>query len=188
MVSIQSPPKPSLTEFLQLPETKPASEYIEGQIHQKPMPKGKHSAIQTLLAPAINQVGIPKRVAHAFTELRCTFGGRSIVPDLSVFTWQRIPLDANGEIENTFELAPDWIIKILSPDQSPIRVIDNILFCLNHGTALGWLIAPDDRSVMVFRPSQQPEVHQGEEPLAVLSILGEWQLSATEIFSWLSLI
>lgn len=37
-------------------ETKPASEYIDGRIYQKPMPEGKHSTIQTELASAINQV------------------------------------------------------------------------------------------------------------------------------------
>jgi Uma2 family endonuclease len=94
------------------------------------MPKGKHSAIQTFLASAINQVGIPKKSVRAFTELRCTFGGRSLVPDITVFSWQKIPLDTNGEIENTFEIAPDWTIEILSPEQSPSRVIDKILFCL----------------------------------------------------------
>ena len=84
MTTIQSPPKLSLTEFLELPETKPPSEYINGQIYQKPMPKGKHSALQTFLPPAINQVAIPQRIARVFTELRCTFGGRSMVPDLTV--------------------------------------------------------------------------------------------------------
>lgn len=187
MASTQSPPKLSLAEFLQLPETKPASEYINGQIYQKPMPKGKHSRLQTRFSAEINQVSELQRLACAFTELRCTFGGRSLVPDITVFTWQRIPLDVNGEIENIFEIAPDWVIEILSPDQSPIRVIDNILFCLNHGTKLGWFIAPDDRSVMLFRPNQQPEVYQGEEPLPVLSLLGEWQLSPAEVFSWLNL-
>ncbi len=38
----------TLAEFLQLPETKPASEYIDGKIIQKPMPQGKHSAIQSV--------------------------------------------------------------------------------------------------------------------------------------------
>jgi len=32
----------TLEEFLKLPETKPASEYINGAIEQKKMPKGKH--------------------------------------------------------------------------------------------------------------------------------------------------
>lgn len=35
----------SLTEFLLLPETKPANEYINGEIFQKIMPKDKHSEL-----------------------------------------------------------------------------------------------------------------------------------------------
>jgi Uma2 family endonuclease len=35
-------PKLSLEEFLELPETKPASEFIAGEIIQKPMPKTRH--------------------------------------------------------------------------------------------------------------------------------------------------
>lgn len=40
----------TLEEFLKLPETKPASEYIDGQIIPKIMPQGKHSVIQAELA------------------------------------------------------------------------------------------------------------------------------------------
>jgi Uma2 family endonuclease len=43
----------SLEEFLALPETKPASEYLDGKIIQKPMPKGKHSTIQGELIIAL---------------------------------------------------------------------------------------------------------------------------------------
>ncbi|WP_338017115.1 Uma2 family endonuclease [Myxacorys almedinensis] len=39
----------TLEEFLKLPETKPASEYFNGQISQKPMPQGKHSTVQRVL-------------------------------------------------------------------------------------------------------------------------------------------
>ncbi len=109
---------PTLEEFLKLPETKPAREYIDGIIYQKPMPQGKHSRLQTRLSTAINQAGEPKKLALALTELRCTFAGRSIVPDIAVFEWQRIPLDENGQIANRFEIPPDWTIEILSPEQS----------------------------------------------------------------------
>ncbi|RUS95197.1 hypothetical protein DSM107003_33970 [Trichormus variabilis SAG 1403-4b] len=81
----------TLEEFLKLPETEPPSEYIDGRIIQKPMPQGEHSAIQTELPPAINLILKPEKIARAFSELRCTFGGRSIVPDVSVFCWHRIP-------------------------------------------------------------------------------------------------
>lgn len=177
----------SLTDFLKLPETKPASEYIDSNIYQKPMPKGKHSAVQTFLAPAINQTATPKKIARAFTELRCTFGGRSLVPDISIFYWELIPLDDNGEIQNEFTTPPNWTIEILSPEQSSTRVINNILFCLKHGTELGWLIDPQERLIMTFLPNQLPEIKQNHDILPVLNSLTEWEISVEDIFSCLRL-
>jgi Uma2 family endonuclease len=123
----------TLEEFLAQPETEPASEYIDGRIYQKPIPQGEHSILQTRLSKAINQVGEPQQLALALTELRCTFGGRAIVPDISVYEWSRIPRQANGRIANKFEIPPDWVIEILSPDQSPNRVIRKITLCLKQG-------------------------------------------------------
>lgn len=184
MTQVQS--KMSLEAFLELPETKPASEYINGEIYQKPMPQGKHSRIQARLSMAINQVAEEQQLAAAFTELRCTFGGRSIVPDIAVFGWERIPLDANGEIENAVPIAPDWTIEILSPDQNISRVIEKILLCLNYGAKLGWLIDPQEKLVLVFKPQQQPEPKEHQDILPVLEVLAGWQLTAADLFSWLS--
>jgi Uma2 family endonuclease len=194
---VQTPSKTlTLEEFLQLPETKPASEYLGGQIIQKPMPQGKHSAIQTELAPTINGVVKPQKIALAFAELRCTYpagsrssvyGGRSIVPDISVFTWNRLARDEKGEIANSFLFAPDWTIEILSPDQSQTKVTKNILHCLEHETQMGWLIDPDEQTVFIYRPKQQIQVFdQLNQPLLVPAFAGELQLTVGELFSWLS--
>ena len=177
----------TLEEFLEIPETQPASEYIEGKIHQKPIPQGKHSRIQTALSAAINQIGESQKLTLAFTELRCTFGDRSLVPDIAVFEWENIPLDANQEILDRFNIPPDWVIEILSPQQSPNAVINKIIFCLNHGTKLGWFIDPEDRSVMIFQPKKLPEIKYREEILPALEILTNWQLKVTDLFSLLKI-
>jgi Uma2 family endonuclease len=142
----------TLEEFLKLPETKPASEYIDGLILQKPIPQGEHSVLQTDLPPAINLALKP--YARAFTELRCTFGGRSTIPDIAVFVSERIPRKENGGIDNVFSIAPDWTIEILSPDQRQTKVTKNILHCLKSGTQMGWLIDPDERSVLIYQPDR----------------------------------
>jgi Uma2 family endonuclease len=111
----------TLEEFLNLPETKPALEFIHGKIVQKPMPQGEHSLLQAELCEAINQVAKPQKIARAFPELRCTFGGESIIPDISVFRWGRIPVETSGRVANRFELHPDWAIEILSPEQSQTK-------------------------------------------------------------------
>ncbi|KEI66431.1 hypothetical protein A19Y_1369 [Planktothrix agardhii NIVA-CYA 126/8] len=185
MTSVQLTTNFSLEEFLQLPETKPACEYIDGQIYQKPMPQGKHSILQTRLVTIINQVGEPQQLIYGLTELRCTFAGRSLVPDIAVFEWSRIPVDEDGEISNRVEIAPDWIIEILSPEQSPNRVINKIIFSLKQGTKLGWFIDPDDKSVMVFQPNQLPEVKYDADILPVLSVIESWHISAADVLGLL---
>lgn len=46
---------------------------------------------------------------EALPELRCTFGGRSVVPDIAVVAAERMPIDEAGEIISTgIEFAPDW--------------------------------------------------------------------------------
>lgn len=178
----------TLAEFLKLPETKPASEYIDGQIIQKPMPQGQHSRLQGKLVTAINAVTEAQKIALAFPELRCTFGGRSTVPDVAVFTWERIPKDDRGRVANRFEIAPDWSIEILSPEQSQNRVTRNLLHGLKHGTELGWIIDPDDETVLTYPAGQSPEFF--EEPADVLPVPDfaiELQLTLGNLFAWLKL-
>jgi Uma2 family endonuclease len=176
----------TLAEFLSQLETKPASEYIDGQIVQKPMPKTRHSRLQGKLADVLNRVAEPKRVAYAFPELRCTFGQRSIVPDIAVLRWENIKFDENGEPIDNVLLAPDWTIEILSPDQSSNRVAGNILHCLKHGSQLGWLIDPGDRSILVFQPKQQPEHCHGADSLTILNGL-DLTLTPEQVFNWLKM-
>ncbi|MCF3598521.1 Uma2 family endonuclease [Planktothrix agardhii 1032] len=186
--SIESQSKISLDEFLQLPETKPAREYINSYIYQKSMPQGEHSILQTRLVTAINRVGEPQKLAYVLTELRCIFGGSSIVPDIAIFEWDNIPLRPNKRIQNRFEIPPDWIIEILSPEQSPNRVIKKIIFSLKQGTKLGWFIDPEDESVSIFQPNCIPEVKSGMDSLPVLNVLNNWQFSVTDLFSLLYLV
>jgi Uma2 family endonuclease len=186
---VQAPEKIlTLEEFLKRPETKPASEYVNGKIIQKPMPQGKHSILQSELIEGINPLVKPQRIARAFPELRCTFGGRSIVPDVSVFAWDRIPMDEEGNIANVFTAAPDWTIEILSPGQSPTQVIRNILHCLDHGCSLGWMLDPEDRSVLIYPAGEQPIfVEDLDEVLRVPELVAGLQLTLGDLWGWMKI-
>lgn len=179
----------TLKAFLALPETKPASEYLEGQIVQKPMPKGKHSAIQTELAIAINAVLRPRKLARAFNELRCSFGDNAIVPDTSVFVWSRISREHDGTIADTFSAAPDWVIEVLSPGQSQTKVTKKILHCLSNGTQMGWLIDPSAQAVIIYLSGQLPAIYNLEDkPKAQLPMpffSQELKITVEEMFNWL---
>lgn len=184
MTGVVNPPTLTLLEFLKLPETEPASEFINGRVEQKPMPQGKHSRLQLKFCGTVNAIAEATQLAMAFPELRCTFGGRSIVPDAAVFFWERIPFDINGEVANSFAIYPDWTVEILSPEQKTTKVIRNILHCLKYGSGLGWLIDPEERVILVFRPEQLPIELMGSDVLPVLPEL-ELTLSVDNVFAWL---
>jgi Uma2 family endonuclease len=173
----------TLEEFFNLPylEESPAWEYIYGVAIQKPMPKIRHSILQKCLLAEID------RHTNDYTtlpELRCTFAERSIVPDIAVVAWNRIPINELGEPEDNFTEAPDWTIEILSPEQKATRVIDNILYCLKHGCKLGWMIDPDDYSILTFIPQQEAEIYRGDLQLPILQGI-DLTLTAAQVFSWL---
>jgi Uma2 family endonuclease len=184
----------TLAEFLEMPETKPASEYFDSQIVQKPMPQGQHSIIQRQLLFAIDPVLSNQGIGQAFPELRCNFANKSIVPDVAVFESFRIPENDRGDVANVFEIAPDWAIEILSPGQSATKVLKKIKFCLAHGTQMGWLIDPEDRSVIIMGTGQVFDVV--DDPAAILPVpefaklitddtSAAIELTISDIFGWL---
>lgn len=184
---VQTPARSvTIEDFLQQSETKPASEYIDGQIIQKPMPQGEHSTLQLDLGTCINAALKPNKVGRAYTELRCTFGGRSLVPDVSVFQWNRIPRQPNGRVANRFELPPDWVIEILSPGQGHTKVLLKILHCLEHGTEMGWMIDSEESCVFVYEPNKTPRFFdQPEMALPAPSFALTVELTVQKLFGWL---
>lgn len=189
-LATQTIPSITLDRFLTQPETKPASEYSNGSVYQKPMPQGQHSRLQLKFCNTVNSVTEDKQIALALPELRCTFGGKSIVPDVAVFRWERLPINAEGEIENVFSIYPDWVIEILSPEQAPMRVISNILHCLKHGTEMGWLLFPKERSLLIFQRDRQPieinsEINSAQKLLVPNFLEVELSLTVDQVFGWL---
>jgi Uma2 family endonuclease len=176
----------TLEEFLELPDTKPASEYIDGEIIQKPMPQVQHSVIQKKLLLAIDPVLSDAGIGQTFPELRCVFGGRAVVPDVVIFEEANISYDDNGDIVNAVSIAPDWTIEVLSPEQSTTRVLKNINHCLANGTQMGWLIDPNDRSIFVCMPDRTFQII--DEPTTVLPVpvfAAAIELTVEQIFSWI---
>lgn len=186
----------TLADFFARPDIdeSPAWEFVNGVMTKKPMPQGKHSQLQFMICQAINQAADPLKFAHAFPELRFNLLKRSLVPDVAVFLWDRIPRSNEGEIANQFNLSPDWVIEILSPQQNVTKVMANISYCLDQGSELGWLIDPEDKNVTVFFCDRHPlyfsvtdpEINQAQEPLPTLSGL-DLSLSSEQIFNWLKL-
>ena len=52
--------------------------------------------------------------------------------------------------------APDWLIEILSSEQSSTKLIAKIQTCIAEGRQLGWLVDAEEQAVMAFQDAQMP--------------------------------
>ncbi|MCI0344928.1 MAG: Uma2 family endonuclease, partial [Chloroflexi bacterium] len=97
----------TLEEFLELPEESPALELIDGVVSQKVAPQWVHGHFQAAIAAIINQIAGPRKLARAFTEIREAHGRDSLVPDVGVYRWDRIPRSPTGRLVNAPPIPPD---------------------------------------------------------------------------------
>ena len=95
------------------------------------------------------------------TELRCTFGGQSIVPDVCFFAEDRILRDPKGRLVDDVFLPPDLAIEVLSPGQTVKNLTLRMERAVRDGVRLGWLIQPAKDCVYVFRPGLPPTLVDG---------------------------
>lgn len=173
----------TLEQFLALPEEEPSLEYVDGVVTQKVSPKARHSALRAELIERLNQSSRPGEVARAFPELRTTFAGASRVPDVAVYRWERIPRDANGEIEDDVLDPPDIAIEIVSPGQSVNGLNRRCLWYVTHGVPMALLVDPVDKSVLAFRSDGGVSAWHGSDRIDLSEILPEFELTVEQLFA-----
>ncbi len=134
----------SLEEFLRMPEIdeQPYLEYIDGRIEAKVSPQKKHGRLEKRLMIHIDAFSEPQQLGETFPELRCTFAGRSIIPDVVFLLDEHIETDERDEILDPTFRPPDIHVEIVSPDQSVQKCREKLLFSRANGCPLGWLIDP----------------------------------------------
>jgi Uma2 family endonuclease len=179
----------TLEEFLKLPEEKPYLEYFDGRIEAKVSPQSKHSLLTLEVSVRLNGWAKPRRLGLAWPELRCTFAGRSIIPDVVFLLKEHIEIDDEGEPVDRIWCPPDIHVEIISPDQTVKKSREKLAHSTAHGCPLGWLINPEKKkkTIDVFRPDHPPERMAPDGVLDGAPTLPGFCLPVAEVFSWLKL-
>ena len=169
----------TLEEFLALPEEKPALEYADGEVMQKVSPKARHGKLQFVITDLLDW---PK-VSSAFSETRTTFAGRSFVPDVIAFTWDRVPEDERGEIPDDITIPPDVAVEIRSPGQSLSGQVERCRWYVANGVRASLLVDPLRRVVQVFRPNGESGPLAGDDVVDLSDVIPGCSFSVHELFA-----
>src|SRR5829696_2515093 len=109
--------RPTLDEFLARPDTEPGSEFVCGEVIQKPMPDLDHGRLQLILAALISNFLKRTRLGVVAPEWRCIFGPpgreRVFLPDVAFATHARRAVPGRNRRKFLWT-APDLAVEIMS--------------------------------------------------------------------------
>ena len=108
--------------------------------------------------------------------------GATRSPDAAWIVNERLSKLTDKQKRVFIPLCPDFVIEIQSPSDALPQLKRKMHEWIDNGAPLGWLIQPDVREVLVYRPGTPPELRQnlesieGEGPVAgfVLDLTGIW--------------
>lgn len=178
----------TLEQFLALPDTEPASEFVCGEVVQKPMPDEPHGLIQLFLGSLLLQFVRAARVGRVATEWHCVFGRpgamRGYVPDIVYVSHQRAPrMDARQR--RLLRVAPDIAVEVLSPDQNADEFARKIAFYRANGVRLTWVVNPDRETFVVYRPEGEETLLRVGDTLTGEDVLPGFAADVADIFAQL---
>lgn len=174
--------KLTVEEFLALPDTKPGSELINGEIVQKSMPNVAHMLIQQLLDLIVGVFIQQNGLGISGPEGRCILGPpggeRPLLPDFLFVAREHVAgLDLHGPIRR----APDLAVEILSPDDRMTDVMDKLRFYLLHGVRLVWLIDPDSRTLTVMTSVSEARILSEDDTLGGGDVLPGFRCAVRDL-------
>ena len=129
-------------------ETKPASEYVDGVLRQKPMPTWKHGLIQQRIGQLLDNAA-PALVSASEVTVQIR-AGKFLVPDVLA---QR-----RDAIQDPYPVEPVHLcVEILSPSD---RFSEALAKCEEYhawGVVMTWILDPDERRAWLFQKQHRPE-------------------------------
>ncbi len=134
-----------------LPETKPATEWVNGRALQKVSPQRKHALAQSVFVSAL--LAWAKRTGSGRVgtewEFRIQPPGeirRPLIPDVAYLSYARIPYEQSDKADVP-RVAPDVVVEILSPNDRPADVEEKVRVYLAAGSAVIFLVDTQAREV-----------------------------------------
>jgi Uma2 family endonuclease len=101
-------------------------------------------------------------------------------PDVAFVSSHRLP---EGQVPERFLVgAPDLAAEVLSPTDNPLDVQQKVRDYLEAGARLVWIIAPQAKTVTVYRPDGSARLLREHEHLDGEDVLPGLAISLTELF------
>ena len=179
--------KLTIEEFFALPEGERPYELVDGQAIAKMSPKFFHSAVQGALIILLNSWSQEKGRIYPEWAIRLQRNNTDWVPipDLSYVSYAR--LSADWILDEACPVAPELVVKIISPGQTFGDMTEKATDYLQAGVDRVWLVDTKSQSITVFYPDTLPKTFRGSSAITDDLLLG-LEITTQQIFQQAGLV
>jgi len=89
--------------------------------------------------------------------------GSTLSPDASYISQERLRTLPKGGLKGFPRICPDFVIELRSESDPIHELKEKMADWIANGAQLAWLIDPQERKVLVFRPNRPAEVVEGNQ-------------------------
>ncbi len=156
-------------------------EYVDG--HAVPFVPGglRHSRTMAACGASLDRFVPARPGCYAAMRLHCRLEvdgePRFRLPEIAVV------LDDDSTEERYLDRAPDLVVEIRSPDDSVSALSRKMDEYFANGARLGWLVLPEEKSVLVFAPEGRVRTAVEGDVLDGGNLLPDLKLPVEELFA-----
>jgi Uma2 family endonuclease len=181
-------PRMTVREFAAHPAMRGPAELVRGEVRVMTPASGRHGLIVGAIYSALdsfveaNGLGVcfPDNTGFNLPGLPDTV--RS--PDVAFVSNARIPPEGIGA--GFPRVAPDLVVEVLSPDETPARLEEKLRDYFAAGTQLVWVVDPDQRIVTVRPRDGEFRSLGAAEDLDGGSVLPGFAMPVAKVFAKLA--
>ena len=174
----------TIEELEQLPEDEGRFELLDGDLIEMAPTGFDHGKLSTRMLTLIN-VFVLERELGTVVGTDAGFilrrdPNRVLAPDIAFVSAEQFAIDA--EQPGFLELAPDFVVEIVSPSDRWNYVNDKVNAYLDAGVRLIWVVDPRRKEVIVHTPDRVARTVAGDTTLDGGDVLPGFEITLGKLF------
>ena len=158
-------------------------ELVDGVLIEMPPANARHGGIAANVAFLLSSYVRPRRLGWVSVEVGFIIrrGPDAIrAPDVAFIRAERMP--PTGPPERFWEIAPDLVVEVISPDDRPGEIQAKVREWIEAGVPLVWLLYPRTRTVVVIRSLLDREELTAEDTIDGGDVLPGFSCPVADLF------
>ena len=161
-------------------------ELVRGVLRETRSAGGKHGEIAMMLGAVLVNHVLPRqlgRVAGSDAGIRLEREPDTVrEPDIAYISAETLPLDV--EVHGYYEIIPDLVVEIVSPNDPPLEVAERVAMWHGYGVPLVWTVHPMPR-VIAAHPQDGPAlIYTEDDTLDGGTVIPGFQCLVRDILGW----